>query len=154
MQIIENYNSSVGKYGKELTEEMEINGINPKYYLLASRFHIEIGTPINILSKLFKQWEIYVRKNDKSIDVNNLSFNEFRDILNDYKRKFGIPNKIYDDGKVSIGKITSYKDIARFPIKNEWCISKPNQFQQYIDMTCLFQLKFQPGFYIEHNACE
>ena len=49
MQIIENYNSSVGKYGKELTEEMGINGINPKYYLSAGRFHIEIVTPINIL---------------------------------------------------------------------------------------------------------
>lgn len=42
-------------------------------------------------------------KNDKSMDVNRLSYEQFREILNEYKRKYGIPNIIYDDGIVSIG---------------------------------------------------
>lgn len=65
------------------------------------------------------------------MDVNRLSYEQFREILNEYKRKYGIPNKIYDDGIVSIGKINNSKDIAKFPVKNDWCIMQPGMFQKY-----------------------
>ena len=110
MNISENHNTSVGKYGEELTRLMEKNGISPKYLLSACRFHVENKVPIKTLSLLFKQWNTYVMRNNP-IDVNTLTYNEFREMLNKCKRDFGIPNKVYDDGQVSIGEIHSNKDI-------------------------------------------
>ena len=133
MQIKESYQSSVAKYGKNLTDEMKEKRINPRYFLSVGRFHNEVGTPIETLSLLFKQWNTYVIKNNKYIDVSKLSFDEFRNTLNKYKMEFGIPNKVYDDGKVSIGRINSHKDVCKFPVKNTWCIKQPNMFKKYIE---------------------
>ena len=140
MQINENHNTSLGKYGEKLTKEMENSGISPNYLLSAGRFFNEIGVPFKTLSLLFKQWNTYVVKNDKSIDVNRLSYEQFREILNKYKRQYGITNKVYDDGTVSIGRINSAKDIAKFPVKNDWCIKQPSMFQKYVDQGYSFYI--------------
>ena len=140
MQINKNYNTSLGKYGEQLTKEMENNGISPNYLLSAGRFFNEIGVPIKTLSMLFKQWNTYVVKNNKSIDVNRLSYEQFREILNEYKRQYGITNKVYDDGMVSIGRINCAKDIAKFPVKNDWCIKQPGMFQKYINQGYSFYI--------------
>lgn len=140
MQINENYNTSLGKYGKKLTKEMENSGINPNYLLSAGRFFNETGVPIKTLSILFKQWNTYVVKNNKNIDVNSLSYEQFREILNEYKRQYGIANKVYDDGTVSIGRINNAKDIAKFPVKNNWCIKQPGMFQKYTDQGYIFYI--------------
>lgn len=42
MQINENYNTSLGKYGKQLTKEMENSGISPNY----------LGNDIDVLPSL------------------------------------------------------------------------------------------------------
>ena len=130
MNISENHNTSIGKYGDELTKLMEKNGIGPKYLLSACRFHIDNHVPILTLALLFKQWNTYVMKN-RPIDVNTLTYDEFRRTLSKYKKEFGIPNKVYDDGQVSIGEIQSNKDIERFPVKNNWCIKYPREYAKY-----------------------
>ena len=140
MQINENYNTSLGKYGKKLTKEMENSGISPNYLLSAGRFFNETGVPIKTPSMLFKQWNTYVVKKNKNIDVNRLSYEQFREILNEYKRQYGIANKVYDDGTVSIGRINNAKDIAKFPVKNNWCIKQPGMFQKYTDQGYTFYI--------------
>jgi len=139
MNISENHNTSVGKYGEELTRLMEKNGIIPKYLLSSCRFHMENKVPIKTLSLLFKQWNTYVMRNNP-IDVNTLTYNEFREMLNKCKRDFGIPNKVYDDGQVSIGEIHSNKDIERFPLKNNLCIKYPREYAKYINQGFKFYM--------------
>lgn len=131
MNIFENHNTCIGKYGN-LTIKMGEEGISSKYLLSACRFHTENNIPIKILSSLFKQWNYYVMRNNPT-DVNKLTFTEFRNILDNCKREYGIPNKVFDDGKVSVGRITSSKDLSKLPIKNDWCINKPNQYQKYMN---------------------
>lgn len=51
MNIFENHNTYIGKYG-DLTIEMTENGTSPKYLLSACRFHTENNIPIKTLSLL------------------------------------------------------------------------------------------------------
>lgn len=60
-----------------------------------------------------------------------LSYENFKNTIRKNKREFAIPNKIYDDGIVSIGEIKSNKDVSNFPIKHHWCIRGPKQFAKY-----------------------
>lgn len=130
MNIYESHNTSVGKYGEELTRLMEKNGISPKYLLSACRFYTENGVPIQTLALLFKQWNSYVMRNHP-IDVNTLTYNEFRNVLNNYKMEYGIPNKLYADNKVSIGVLNNAKDVQKVPVKNDWCIKSQKWFDDY-----------------------
>lgn len=131
MKLFENYNTAKQKYGKELVDRMCHVGIPPQYLLAACKFN-KNGVKLEDLRRYFRQWMTYVTKNKKDIDVNRLNFDEFYSTIQKFKSAYGIPNKIYDDGQVSIGKISSAKDIARFPIKNEWCIIQPQMFKKYM----------------------
>ena len=53
----------------------------------------------------------YVVKNNQTIDVNKLSFEQFYQTIQKYKAEYGIPNKVYSDEQVSIGKINSAKTV-------------------------------------------
>ena len=106
-------------------------GLPPQYLLSACRFYTENKISVKILIQQFKQWMNYVVRNE-NVDVNKLTYIQFWEKISECQRKYGIPNKIYDDGKVSIGKLNSHKDMNRFPIKNNWCIKQPNMFQKYV----------------------
>lgn len=143
MNIYENHNTSVGKYGEELTRLMEKIGISPKYLLSACRFRTENGVPIQTLALLFKQWNSYVMRNHP-IDVNTLTYNEFRNVLNNYKMEYGIPNKLYADNKVSIGVLNNAKDVQKVPVKNDWCIKSQKWFDDYTSVGWRFFVIYLP----------
>ena len=133
MNIFENYNNTKQKYGETLVANLTQIGVPPKYLLAACRFNQECGVPVERLKQLFRQWMTYVVRNNNSIDVNRLTFEQFYQTVQKFKTDFGIPNKVYNDGTVSIGKVTSAKDMSRFPVSNDWCIKQPNMFQKYKD---------------------
>lgn len=131
MKIFENYNSAKQKYGENLVRELTDKGVPSQYLLAACRF-VHKGFSIGNIKKYIRQWMSYVKPNDNGQhDINNMSFEDFYETIQKYKRAYGIPNKIYDDGTVSIGKINSPKDMAKFPVENHWCISQPGRFNQY-----------------------
>lgn len=131
MKLFENYNSARQKYGEILVRELTDKGVPPQYLLAACRFVSE-GFSVDNVRKYIRQWMTYVKPNDSERrDINKLSFESFYEAIQKFKREYGIPNKIYDDGIVSIGKINSAKDIAKFPVENHWCISQPGRFNQY-----------------------
>ena len=132
MEINENYNTARQKYGNEMVKRLSEVGIPSKYLLSACRFFND-GIGCDKLKNFFRQWMTYVVKNNKTIDVNKLTFEQFYQIIQKYKTAYGIPNKVYSDGQVSIGKISSAKDIGKFPVKNEWCIKQPGMFRKYIN---------------------
>ena len=132
MKLLENYNTARQKYGDRIVKELSDVGIPPQYLLSACRFFQE-GIGINDIKAYFRQWMTYVVKNNQNIDVNKLSFERFYQTIQKYKAEYGIPNKVYSDEQVSIGKINSAKDVSRFPIKNNWCIKQPGMFQKYIN---------------------
>ena len=132
MKLLENYNTARQKYGDRIVKELSDVGIPPQYLLSACRFFQE-GIGINDIKAYFRQWMTYVVKNNQNIDVNKLSFEQFYQTIQKYKAEYGIPNKVYSDEQVSIGKINSAKDVSRFPIKNNWCIKQPGMFQKYIN---------------------
>lgn len=140
MNLLENYNTAKQKYGDKIVSAMSNNGIPPQYLLSACRFYQCHQIPIDKLQQLFKQWMTYVVKNGSSIDVNRLTFKQFYQTIQKFKFDYGIPNKVYNDGTVSIGKITSAKDMSRFPVTNDWCIKQPNMFQKYKDAGYTFYI--------------
>ena len=133
MKLLENYNAARQKYGERIVKELSDIGIPPQYLLSACRFYQDIQVPIEKIQQLFRQWMTYVVKNNQTIDVNKLSFEQFYQTIQKYKAEYGMPNKVYSDEQVSIGKINSAKDVSRFPIKNNWCIKQPRMFQKYIN---------------------
>ena len=133
MNLLENYNTARQKYGERIVKELSDIGIPPQYLLSACRFYKDIQLPIEKIQQWFRQWMTYVVKNNQTIDVNKLSFEQFYQTIQKYKAEYGIPNKVYSDEQVSIGKINSAKDVSRFPVKNNWCIKQPRMFQKYIN---------------------
>lgn len=74
----------------------------------------------------------YVVKNNKSIDVNNLTFEQFHQIIQKYKSSYEIPNKIFGNGTIQIGEFKTFKETSMFPIPNNMCICKTNRwFKHY-----------------------
>lgn len=140
MNLFENYNNTKQKYGEFLVANLTRVGVPPKYLLAACRFHQECGVPVERVKQLFKQWMTYVVKNGSSIDVNRLTFEQFYQTIQKFKSDYGIPNKVYNDGIVSIGKVTSAKDMSRFPVTNDWCIKQPSMFQKYKDAGYTFYI--------------
>ena len=140
MNLFENYNNTKQKYGESLVANLTRVGVPPKYLLAACRFHQACGVPVERVKQLFKQWMTYVVKNGSSIDVNRLTFEQFYQTIQKFKSDYGIPNKVYNDGIVSIGKVTSAKDMSRFPVTNDWCIKQPNMFQKYKDAGYTFYI--------------
>ena len=131
MKIFENYNSAKQKYGENLVRELTDKGVPPQYLLAACRF-VQEGFSIDNIKKYIRQWMSYVKPNDNGQhDMNNMSFGDFYETIQKYKRAYGIPNKIYDDGTVSIGRISSPNDMNKFPVENHWCISQQNKWNQY-----------------------
>ena len=133
MKLLENYNAARQKYDESIVKVLSDIGIPPQYLLSACRFYQDIQVPIEKIQQLFRQWMTYVVKNNQNIDVNKLSFEQFYQTIQKYKAEYGMPNKVYSDEQVSIGKINSAKDVSRFPIKNNWCIKQPRMFQKYIN---------------------
>ena len=133
MKLFENYNTARQKYGDKIVSAMSSEGIPHQYLLSACRFYQDNQIPIERLQQLFRQWMTYVVKNNQNIDVNKLSFEQFYQTIQKFKANYGIPNKVYGDEQVSIGKINSAKDVGKFPIKNNWCIKQPGMFQKYIN---------------------
>ncbi len=133
MKLLENYNAARQKYGERIVKELSDIGIPPQYLLSACRFYQDIQVSIEKIQQLFRQWMTYVVKNNQTIDVNKLSFEQFYQTIQKCKAEYGMPNKVYSDEQVSIGKINSAKDVSRFPIKNNWCIKQPRMFQKYIN---------------------
>lgn len=139
MKIFENYNSAKQKYGEVIVKQLSECGIPPQYLLSTGRF-MKQGIKATDLKHYFRQWMTYVVKNNKNINVNKLSFEQFYKTIQEYKRNYGIPNKVYDDGTVSIGKINSHQDISKFPVKNNWCIKQPVMFKNYINQGFSFYI--------------
>lgn len=140
MNILENYNTAKQKYGEKLVKSLSDMGIPSQYLLSACRFATE-GINPNDIKLYFRQWVTYVKRNDRSqYDVNKMTFDNFYQTIQTFKSRYGVPDKIYDDGTVSIGKITSPKDISKFPVKNNWCIKQPKQFSKYVRQGYAFYL--------------
>ena len=133
MNLLENYNTARQKYGERIVKELSDIGIPPQYLLSACRFYKDIQVPIEKIQQWFRQWMTYVVKNNQTIDANKLSFEQFYQTIQKYKAEYGIPNKVYSDEQVSIGKINNAKDVSSFPVKNNWCIKQPMMFQKYIN---------------------
>jgi len=97
MNILENYNTARQKYGEKLVKCLSDMGIPSQYLLSACRFTTE-GINPNDIKLYFRQWMSYVVKNNKNLDVNKLSFDEFYQTIQKYKLDYIVPNKIYCDG--------------------------------------------------------
>lgn len=144
MNIFENYNSAKQKYGEELVKTLYNKGIPPQYLLSACRFSKE-GVNSDNLKQYFKQWMMYVVKNNKDIDINKLSFNDFYQTIQRYKLKHGIPNKIYSDDIASLGKLNNAKDVQKIPVRNQWCIKSQKCFDEYTNKGYVFFVIYLPN---------
>ena len=143
MFLSENYNTSKQKYGEKIVKELSDIGIPSRYLLSACRFYQE-GVSIINLKKYFRQWMTYVVKN-KNIDVNGLSFEQFYQTIQKYKRQSLNANNIYDDGKVSIRKIVDFNDMKNLPFANYWCTRKRKYWDEYSSK------EPPPNFYLVTN---
>ena len=118
MKIFENYNSAVGKYGEPLVRQMLSAGIPDKYLLSACRFHCSLPKKsIDILKVQFRQWMTYVVPFVRGVDVNNLTYEQFDELIRKEQQKHICPNPIYDDGNITIGEFKNKKDAALCPLK-------------------------------------
>ena len=118
MKICENYNSAVGKYGEPIVRQMLSAGIPDKYLLSACRFHCSLPKKsINILKVQFRQWMTYVVPFVRGVDVNNLTYEQFDELIRKEQQKHICPNPIYDDGNITIGEFKHKKDAALCPLK-------------------------------------
>lgn len=151
MKIFENYNTAKQKYGKELVDMMCQVGIPPQYLLSACRFSKEGPKPED-LKCYFKQWMTYVIKNNRHIDVNNLSFDEFYNTIQQFKSKYENNGKIYDDGIVSVIPISTYQQMSELPFRNFWCIRKNKYWDEYREDGAKFYLIINDNYSYDSNC--
>jgi len=144
MKLFENYNTAVQKYGEKIVRELLDNGLPPKYLLSACRF-VKEGHNSNEIVFYFRQWMTYVANNNKNIDVNKLSFDEFYQTIHKYKLDYIVPNKIYSDETASFGKLNNAKDVQRIPVQNQWCIKSQRKFDDYTKQGYLFFVIYLPN---------
>lgn len=130
MEICENYNRAKQIYGESLAQEALKCGIPNQYVYSVCKFHTENNTPFSILLSLFKQWMTYVRDNSK-IDINQLDYASFIRIIENGKQGTFSVGEIYNDGIVSIRKITDFDQLKKLPFDNYWCIRKPKWWKEY-----------------------
>lgn len=144
MNILENYNTAKQKYGEKLVKCLSDMGIPSQYLLSACRFTTE-GINPNDIKLYFRQWMSYVVKNNKNLDVNKLSFDEFYQTIQKYKLDYNVPNKIYCDGTVSFGRLNNAKDVQQIPVQNQWCIKSQRKFDDYAKQGYLFFVIYLPN---------
>ena len=134
MKIIENYNTAKQKYGEELANNILSNGIPNEYVYTACRFYTEDKIPIDVLQQKFRQWMSYIRNLGKeTFDVNNLSYQQFDNIIRGEIQKAMKPNPIYDDGTIFMGEFKTKEDALLYPIPNEWCTSNSSsKYNKYV----------------------
>lgn len=135
MKINESFRSAADKYGEEFARQMLNAGIPDRYVLSACRFHCNPpNKPIDVLSIQFRQWMTYVTPYNK-IDVNCLSYDDFTKLINEKMAEWICPNKLYDDGNVSVGVFLTKKDAEKYPLKtmagNDFCTSNACGFNKY-----------------------
>ena len=135
MEINESFRSAADKYGEEIARQMLNAGIPDRYVLSACRFHCNPpNKPIDVLSIQFRQWMTYVTPYNK-IDVNCLSYDDFTKLINEKMAEWICPNKLYDDGNVSVGVFLTKKDAEKYPLKtmagNDFCTSNACGFNKY-----------------------
>ena len=135
MKINESFRSAADKYGEEFARQMLNAGIPDRYVLSACRFHCNPpNKPIDVLSIQFRQWMTYVTPYNK-IDVNCLSYDDFTKLINEKMTEWICPNKLYDDGNVSVGVFLTKKDAEKYPLKtmagNDFCTSNACGFNKY-----------------------
>lgn len=130
MKIFENYNTVRQKYGVGLVDSLTKLGLPPKYLLSACRFIKDNGVTQERIICLFKEWNKYVEKYNET-DVNKLTYEEFFNLISKEKSKHCIPNIIFSNGIVSLGKLKNAKDVQSIPIRNEWCIKSKKWFDNY-----------------------
>ena len=144
MKVFENYNSASQKYGLELTNSLSRLGLPPKYLLSACRFNQECGVPQSRLVAMFKEWMKYVVKYN-NIDVNNLTYEQFFNIIAQEKSKHCVPNFICSNDVATLGQLNSHKDVQSIPVKNQWCIKSQRWIQNYIDKGYKFFVIYLPN---------
>ena len=134
MKIFENYNTAKQKYGEELANSVLSNGIPNEYVYTACRYYTEDNIPIEVLQQKFRQWMSYVRNLGKeTFNINNLSYQQFDNIIRDEIQKAMKPNPIYDDGTIFMGEFKTKEDALLYPIPNEWCTSNSSsKYNQYV----------------------
>ena len=134
MKIFENYNTAKQKYGEELANSILSNGIPNEYVYTACRYYTEDNIPIEVLQQKFRQWMSYVRNLGKeTFNINNLSYQQFDNIIRDEIQKAMKPNPIYDDGTIFMGEFKTKEDALLYPIPNEWCTSNSSsKYNQYV----------------------
>lgn len=130
MKIFENYNTAIQKYGVGLVDSLTKLGLPPKYLLSACRFIKDNGVIQERIICLFKEWNKYVEKYNDT-DVNKLTYEEFFNLISQEKSKHCIPNIIFSNRIVSLGKLKNAKDVQSIPIRNEWCIKSQKRFDKY-----------------------
>ena len=130
MKIFENYNTARQKYGVGLVDYLTKLGLPPKYLLSACKFIRDYGVTQERIVCLFKEWNKYVEKYNDT-DVNKLTYEEFFNLISQEKSKHCVPNVIFINGIVSLGKLNNAKDVQSIPIRNEWCIKYQKWFDKY-----------------------
>ena len=53
----------------------------------------------------------------RGVDVNNLTYEQFDELIQKEQQKHICPNPIYDDGNITIGEFKNKKDAALCPLK-------------------------------------
>lgn len=83
------------------------------------RFHKE-RIPYKKLYDYIKQWRKYVVKQSPHITISPFTFKQFYEIIQHYKKECEVPNVIYSDGNIIVGKVNNKKILKCLPYKHSW----------------------------------
>ena len=150
MRISENYNRAKQIYGKNIAQQAVAEGISNQYIYAACKFHIRFNIPFQNLKYWFTQWNKYVK--DKA-NVNILDYNDFKKIIEKYKQKELAFGEIYNDGVVSVKRITSYEEMKKLPFANFWCIRKLKKWNEYKEEPSAYFLLVTNKHFSEESNC-
>lgn len=128
-------NSAKQKFEENIAKQAMEANIPSQYVFAACRFHQENGTPFKNLYYLFSQWVTYVVSKNKAIDVNQLDFNTFWNTIQEYKKQYEQIGQIYNDGIVSIRKVSSFDDMKKLPFANSWYMRKQKEWDECTSKT-------------------
>lgn len=89
------------------------------YIKAIHRYHKEGVSYKNVFYYLM-QWKKYVVSQSPNITIRPFTFKQFYNIIQHYKKQYEVPNIIFVDENITIGKIYHQKDIKGLPFKNRW----------------------------------
>ena len=137
---------------KYISSLIHNNGVSVEYLYWITVNNIVHHIPLFDLIATYNDWKKYVveyyKNKGLTVPIDNLSYEQVCDIIDECKRYYNKPNPIYDENNIFVGLLKNYNEANMLPINANWCImNNPKRFAE-------FCCNGKVGYYIINKSLE